>query len=38
VHRGSHYSNGKGLTKVLHTAENPPIYETDFLATIEEAM
>lgn len=38
VHRGSHYSNGKGKTKVLYSVENPPVYDAALLATIEDAM
>ena len=38
VHRGSHYSNAKGLTKVLYTADHPPVYDANLMATIEGAM
>lgn len=38
IHRGSHYSNGKGLTKVLFDAEHPPTYEADLMGAIESAL
>ena len=38
VHKGSHYSNGKGKSKVLFTASSPPQYDASLLAIIEDAM
>lgn len=38
AHRGGHYSNGKGLTKVLYSANNPPQYDEALFARIKEAM
>ena len=29
IYRGSHYSNGKGLTKVLYTPETPPVFHPE---------
>ncbi len=37
VHRGSHYSNGKGLTKVIYDEKNPPCYDEELSRRIEEA-
>ena len=37
-YRGSHYSNGKGLTKVMYTADRPPVYDDALAATVESSM
>ena len=37
VYRGSHYSNGKGITNVLYTHERPPAYDDDLAQAIEAA-
>jgi hypothetical protein len=38
IHRGSHYSNGRGVTNVIFTAQNPPQYDDDLMTLIEEAL
>jgi hypothetical protein len=38
VHRGSHYSNGKGASAVLYTTASPPTYDAALLAAIDAAM
>ena len=37
VHRGSHYSNGKGLTHVLYDRERAPTYDADLARRVEDA-
>ena len=37
VHRGGHYSNGKGLTKTLYNKERAPQYSEELRARMEEA-
>ena len=37
VHRGSHYSNGKRVTRVLYSAAAPPAYDAELARRIEEA-
>lgn len=37
VYRGSHYSNGKGRTKVLYDREKVPVYDTDLARRIDDA-
>lgn len=37
VHKGSHYSNGKGVTKVMYSAHAPPVYDEELTRRIEEA-
>ena len=37
VHRGSHYSNGKQITKVLYTRETPPVYDEALAQRVDDA-
>ena len=37
IHRGSHYSNGKKRTKVLYSADSPPVYDAELAQRIEDA-
>lgn len=37
VHRGSHYSNGKKITKVVYDKDHPPVYDEELLSMINEA-
>lgn len=37
VHKGSHYSNGKGVTQVLYAEGSPPVYDADLARRVEEA-
>lgn len=37
VHRGSHYSNGKAITKVIFSASAPPSFPDELSRRIEEA-
>lgn len=37
VHRGSHYSNGKGLTNVIYDHEQPPRYDEELTRRIDDA-
>lgn len=38
VYRGSHYSNGKGVTAVLYSREHPPMYDDELMERIDEAL
>ena len=37
IHRGSHYSNGKKLTKVIYSKDNPPTYSDELWTKIHSA-